>query len=73
MQYEDLVGLLARTFDADPAKLAPSMTLEQLNLDSLALVELALACNDQFDAGLDDTALTPEHRLTDVVTLLESG
>ncbi|MEU3960304.1 acyl carrier protein [Streptomyces buecherae] len=73
VDYDDLTRLLVRVFRVDPAELSPGVTLQQLNLDSLALVELAVACNEQFGTTVDETSFTSEHRLADVVDLLRSG
>ncbi|MFF8996649.1 acyl carrier protein [Streptomyces achromogenes] len=70
MNYDDLAGLLVRMFDIDPVDLSPGTTLQQLDLDSLASVELAVACNEQFNTAVEETSFTPEHRLADIVTLL---
>ncbi|MFF4172272.1 acyl carrier protein [Streptomyces sp. NPDC001744] len=72
MDYDDLAGLLVRMFDVDPAGLSPTATLQQLDLDSLASVELAVACNERFHTTVEETSFTPEHRLADIVDLLRS-
>jgi acyl carrier protein len=72
VEYGDLVGLLVRSFRTDPSDLSPEVTLQDLNLDSLALIELAVACNEQFGTTVDETSFTYEQRLADVVHLLRS-
>ncbi|MFF5718313.1 acyl carrier protein [Streptomyces buecherae] len=73
VDYDDLTRLLVRVFRVDPTDLSPEVTLQQLHLDSLALVEPAVACNEQFGTTVDETSFTAEHRLADVVDLLRPG
>ena len=43
-----LAELLARELAIDPARLAPGATLEELEIDSLRMIELAFAVEDAF-------------------------
>ncbi len=49
-------------------RVAPSARLaEDLGVDSLAAIELALALEDEFDIALPDESLTDLHTYADVV------
>ncbi|MFJ9033188.1 acyl carrier protein [Streptomyces sp. NPDC102274] len=58
--YPRLLELLTSTFGLDPESIAPTSTLSALELDSLALVELSVAAQEEFDVPLEDSELGPE-------------
>lgn len=70
----DLLGrvtaILLSTFELDAAALADNPTLESLEFDSLTLVELATALENEFGTPVDEEEITLEHTLDDVLTLL---
>jgi acyl carrier protein len=45
---ERLRGLLARDFDIKPELLQPETTLESLDIDSLRMIEIMFAIEDEF-------------------------
>lgn len=45
---ERLAALLARELAVDPARLVPGVTLAELEVDSLRMIELAFAVEDEF-------------------------
>jgi len=50
-----LQELLADQFDVDPDEITPNTDLyDDLNADSLDLVELAMACEEEFDVEITD-------------------
>lgn len=57
-------------FTAD--ELSTTATFESLDLDSLALIELSVSVQKEFGVVVDETAMTPEHTLGDVLALLEA-
>ena len=46
--FDRLAGLLATELAVDPARLVPAATLEDLEIDSLRMIELAFAVEDAF-------------------------
>ncbi|MFV0372553.1 MULTISPECIES: phosphopantetheine-binding protein [Micrococcales] len=46
-------------------------TLDELGLDSLALVELLLDLQKKLDVSIEQGVILPEHTLDDTVALLE--
>lgn len=53
--YQRLVDLLSGSFGLDAADITPDSTLGGLELDSLALVELSVASQEEFGVELDDS------------------
>ncbi|MCA1655128.1 MAG: acyl carrier protein [Pseudonocardiaceae bacterium] len=51
-------------------ELSTENTFEDLDLDSLALIELSVAVHKEFGVVLDETELSPEHTVGQVVDLL---
>jgi acyl carrier protein len=45
---ERLAALIAKEFTLDPARLVPSARLEDLEIDSLRMIEIAFAVEDAF-------------------------
>jgi acyl carrier protein len=65
-----VTDFLAEKLDIPTAELAADQPLEELGIDSLVLVELAVILEDKFRVAVDDDQLTGEQTLTDVVELL---
>ncbi|MFD5745768.1 acyl carrier protein [Streptomyces sp. NPDC127033] len=58
--YQRLVTLLTSTFGLDADSISPTSTLSALELDSLALVELSVAAQEEFDVAIEDSEMGPE-------------
>jgi acyl carrier protein len=56
----------------DAEEIAPSSTLEELQLDSLDLVELALVIEKEFGARVSDDELADTQQLDAIVDLVEA-
>ncbi|MEY9877209.1 acyl carrier protein [Streptacidiphilus sp. MAP12-33] len=65
-----LNGLLTAKLGLVADDLRPEATLEELDLDSLALIELSVLIQKEFGVLVDDTALTPEATLGTILDLL---
>ncbi|MFJ8437447.1 acyl carrier protein [Kitasatospora griseola] len=52
--YDRLVGLLTRGFGIEPDEVSAETTFNELEMDSLALVELGLAAQDEFGVKIED-------------------
>jgi acyl carrier protein len=65
-----LINLFAETFGIAEDKLVPSATLENLGLDSLAVIEFLFQIEDQFHIQIPDQA-NPPRTLEEMVQLVE--
>jgi acyl carrier protein len=70
--YERLSAELTGRCGVKAELLQPLATLEELGLDSMDYVSLALGLQKQFGVEVDDEELAPASSLTDTVRLLES-
>ncbi|QDQ09658.1 acyl carrier protein [Streptomyces spectabilis] len=70
--YDRLVGLLAKGFGIEPGETAPDNTFDELELDSLALVELTLAVQEEFGLTLTDDDLQAKNTLADAADVLDA-
>jgi acyl carrier protein len=57
--FDAISSVLVDKFEVDPAKVDPETTLEQLGLDSLALMEFVFAVEDRFDVRIPEDKLDP--------------
>ena len=57
--YATIAAVLAEGFRVDPATLTPETTLDQLGLDSLALMEFVFAVEDRFEVRIPEEQLDP--------------
>lgn len=57
--FEAIAAVLAGQFHVDAALVQPDATLEQLGLDSLALMEFVFAVEDRFDVRIPEDRLDP--------------
>ncbi len=71
--FEQTVQILTSQFSVDPQAIRPDTTLEQLGLDSLALMEFVFALEDRFSVRVPEERLDPRQagitleRLCDVL------
>ncbi|WP_338896087.1 phosphopantetheine-binding protein [Streptomyces sp. TG1A-60] len=71
VMYGRLVDLLVDRFEVDRAEIGPDTTFEDLDMDSLFLVELLLVIQSEFGVAVDDDAASPGDTITAVAELLE--
>ncbi|GHE05661.1 acyl carrier protein [Streptomyces alanosinicus] len=64
--YDHLVTLLSDKFEVDPARIGPDATLGDLELDSLAVVELYVTLQEEWQVPLDDSEASAGLTVTDV-------
>ncbi|HTJ70402.1 MAG TPA: phosphopantetheine-binding protein [Actinospica sp.] len=64
---------LVHTFEVQAAALRPGLTLDELGLDSLAIVELIDIMAADLGVTLEDDAIRPGMTVDEVVDTLESG
>ncbi|MEU0282532.1 acyl carrier protein [Streptomyces sp. NPDC088147] len=68
--YQQLLELLTSTFGLDAESIEPTSTLSALELDSLALVELSVAAQEEFGVPLEDSDLGPESTVGQAAELI---
>lgn len=56
---EQIISIIAKEAVMDPGDLRPEMTLEELGLDSLGLVEMIFAIEETFDISVPFNANEP--------------
>ena len=57
--FDAVSSVLVDKFNVDPEKVHPETTLEQIGLDSLALMEFVFAVEDRFDVRIPEDKLDP--------------
>jgi acyl carrier protein len=70
--YNRMVKLLAANFGLEEHEIHPEDTFEGLEVDSLALVELSLAAQDEFGVPISDDDLGRENTVTQAVEMIEA-
>ncbi len=67
---ERISRILLDTFKVRPESLRPGTTFGDLDFDSLATVEIALALADEFGIAIEEDALTHSLTITDAAELV---
>lgn len=68
MDFESIAKLLAKYKDIEWEKLTPETTFEELELDSLDIVELLMRIEDEFEVALElEESMTTIGGLVDAV------
>ncbi|MBM9622997.1 acyl carrier protein [Streptomyces zhihengii] len=70
--YDRLTDILVNQFEVRPDELRPDVTFEELELDSLFLVELTLVVKRDLDVEINEDDATPRSTVADVVKLIEA-
>ena len=69
--YDKVKELLVDKFGVEESDISPTATFEDLDLDSLDLVEFALATEDELGVRITDEEAEQLDNLDDTVKLLE--
>jgi acyl carrier protein len=69
--YERVRDLLVARFQVDPARISPGATFDELDMDSLFLVEFLLTANAEFGAHIEEDAATPRDTIERAVQLID--
>ncbi|MTH63614.1 acyl carrier protein [Paracoccus shanxieyensis] len=64
-----IIQIIAEQAMQDPAELKPEMTIEQIGIDSLGLVESIFAIEEEFDISVPFNANEPEKSDFDISSL----
>lgn len=69
---ETLIEVICRYVDIDPAKLSADTNIRsELGLNSLELVNIAVAIEDEFDVEIPDREVMNIETLADAVAIIE--
>ncbi|MEO5845344.1 MAG: acyl carrier protein [Caldimonas sp.] len=74
--FDAISAVLVGQFHVDPATVGPAVALDQLGLDSLALMEFVFAVEDRFDVRIPEDRLDPREAgvtLEQLATLLDEA
>ena len=69
---EKLIDVLTTKFDMPEEQIRGGSTFEEVGLDSLVLLEVALLINREMGVFLSEEELLPSFTVTDLTTLLET-
>jgi acyl carrier protein len=70
---KDVRRVLSKQLEVDEARLAPTASFtEDLGADSLSLVELTLALEDEFDIDIDDEDAVKIRTVQDAIRFVEA-
>lgn len=69
--FERLRDVISRTLKVDPDRITPATTFKELDVDSLAFVELAMELEDAFDVSVGDEEMQSLNSVGDILDLLE--
>ncbi|MCS0638362.1 phosphopantetheine-binding protein [Streptomyces sp. LP05-1] len=70
--YDRLTKLLANGFGLEPEELKPEDTFGHLEMDSLALVELTVAAEEEFGVTLTEAEVGPDSTLAQAARVIEA-
>lgn len=67
-----LVRIAVERLGLDPAEAEPDRKLADMDLDSLALVELVVCVQEEFDVPVGEDEVTPESTLAGIADIVRS-
>ena len=65
-----LVGLLARVFGVETEKTSLKDTFSELEMDSLTMVELGLAAQEEFGVDIDEKDIRSDHSIAEAAGVI---
>ena len=68
---EAIVQIIAKQMSVDPASVKPESTMDDLSIESLDLVEIIFAIEEEFDISIPYNANDPSATGTDLNTVAE--
>jgi acyl carrier protein len=69
--YDTLVGLLVNRFEVDRAEIKPDVTFEDLEMDSLFLVELLLVVQQEIGVKISEDTASPRDTIERAAELIQ--
>lgn len=70
--YDTLAQLISSSFGVPVEEVRPDVTFSELEFDSLALVELGLAAQQEFGVAITDEELSSGDTVSRAVDIIES-
>jgi acyl carrier protein len=70
--YDRLVHIMVTRFEVEPEEVRPDATFEELELDSLFLVELVLVIQADLGVKIGEDDATPRSTIASVAELIEA-
>lgn len=70
--YERMADILVTKFGVDRDEIRPDVTFEDLEMDSLFLVEFVLTLQSELGVKIDEDAASPRDTIGTVADLLEA-
>jgi acyl carrier protein len=71
--FEKVRSLISEQLDIDEDKITPETTFEDIDADSLDVVELVMALEEEFDLEIADEAVENIKTVADVVSYIEEN
>ncbi|MER5739757.1 MULTISPECIES: phosphopantetheine-binding protein [unclassified Streptomyces] len=71
--FEQLKEILVNKLKVDPEQITLEATREDIELDSLAVVELSLVLENELGVAVSDDALLEAETVGDMLALIEQG
>ncbi len=71
--FEKVRSLIAEQLDIDEEEINPKTTFEDLDADSLDVVELVMALEEEFDLEISDEAVENIKTVADIIDYIEKS
>lgn len=72
MEFEKIRAMICEQYEIDEDEVTPETILEDLNFDSLDMIEIAMDIEDEFKVEVPDEALEKFITIGDIVEFLEN-
>ncbi len=69
--FEKVRSLISEQLDIDEDKITPETTFEEIDADSLDVVELVMALEEEFDIEIADEAVENIKTVADIINYIE--
>ena len=71
--YEKLVSYAAKQLELNPDDITPNSTFESLGIDSLDIVELLMALEDETNITIPEDKVSSIKTVGDIINLIENN
>jgi acyl carrier protein len=71
--FEKVRSLIVEQLDIDEDKITPETTFEDIDADSLDVVELVMALEEEFDLEIADEAVENIKTVADIISYIEEN
>ena len=72
MEFEKIRAMICEEYEIDEDEVTPETNLEDLNFDSLDMIEIAMDIEDEFNVEVPDEVLEKFITIGDIVEFLEN-